>query len=117
MDNKNKQSQDIIKISDPQIEGKEILQRGIESIQDQLKGIKETFNFTLTSVIVVLALGFITMLLMIVGMVIDSWRFNSSIYKENKVMEVNSKIIENNSVEQQDIDKRLDKIEALLKIK
>ncbi|KKR61918.1 MAG: hypothetical protein UU01_C0013G0002 [Parcubacteria group bacterium GW2011_GWA2_40_37] len=32
MENKDKQSENIIKISDPQTEGKEILQRGIESI-------------------------------------------------------------------------------------
>lgn len=115
MENKDKQSDNIIKISDPQIEGKEILQRGVESIQDQLKDIKKTFNFTLTSVIVVLALGFITTLFMIVGIVIDSWRFNSSVYKENKVIELNSKVVQSNSDQQQDIIKRLDKIQMILK--
>lgn len=115
MDNKNRQPEDIIKISDPQIEGKEILQRGIESIQDQLKNIKSTFNFTLTSVIVVLALGFITLLFMVATMMIDSWNFNSTIYKENRVLELNSKVIQNSFEQQQDIIKRLEKIEIKIK--
>ncbi|MEK7459748.1 MAG: hypothetical protein AAB636_01630 [Patescibacteria group bacterium] len=117
MDNKNKQSENIIKIADPQFEGKEILQHGIRQILGQLRDIKKTFNYILTSVIVVLALGFITLLFMVATMMIDSWNFNSTIYKENKVLEVNSKIIQNNSNEQQDINKRLDKIEFLLKIR
>ena len=116
MDNENKQSEDVIKISDPQIEGKEILQRGIESIQNQLKGIKETFNFTLTSVVVVLALGFVTLLFMVATILIDAWHFNSSVYKENKVLDLNSKIIQSTFDQQQDIIKRLENIEKKLKI-
>jgi len=116
MENKDKQSENIIKISDPQIEGKEILQRGIELIQNQLKGIKETFNFILTSVIVVLALGFITLLFMVATMLIDAWNFHSSVNKENKVLELNSKIIQSSFDQQKDIIKHLEQIEKKLKI-
>ncbi len=111
MDNKNKQSENIIKIADPQFEGKEILQHGIKQILNQLRDIKKTFNYILTSVIVVLALGFVTLLFMVATIMIDSWNFNSTVYKENRVLELNSKIIQSSFDQQKDIIKRLENIE------
>lgn len=104
MDNKEPQ----IKISDPYLEG-------VKVVQEQIKDIKNSFKWSTTFVIGVLALGFITLLFMVATILIDAWHFNSTIYKENKVLELNSAIVQNDFNQQQDIIKRLEKIESKIK--
>ena len=97
-----------VKISDPYLEG-------VKIVQEQMKDIKNSFKWSITFIIGVLALGFVTLLFMVAAMLIDAWHFNSTIYKENKVLELNSKVIKNSFDQQQDIIERLDKIEKKTK--
>lgn len=97
-----------IKIPDPYLESMKI-------VQDQIGDIKKSFNWGLSFIVGVLVLGFLSLLFMVVGIVVDTWRFNSTIYKENATLELNSKIIQNDFDKQQEIIKRLEKIEAKIK--
>ena len=87
MDNKKPQ----FEISDPYLESMKI-------VGDQLSEIKKFFNWAITFIVGVLMIGFVTLLFMVAGMVVDAWRFNSSIYKESQQFklqeEYNKNIIE-----------------------
>ena len=54
--------------------------------------------------------GFLSLLFMVAGIVVDSWRFNSSIYKESKAVELQSKNIEQTVTQQQAIIELLEQM-------
>ena len=69
---------------------------------DPLEKLKKRFDFLLYLVVGAMLIGFISLLFMVAGMVIEAWRFNSAVYKELKQLEVQGENIKN-TVEQQDL--------------
>jgi len=97
-----------IKISDPYLDS-------VKVVREEIGEIKKSFSWIMTFVIGALLIGFLTMLFMVAGLVVDSWRFHSTIYKENKILDLNSKIVNEGFNQQKDILDRLDKIETKIK--
>ena len=98
--NNNREPQ--IKISDPYLDS-------VKAVQEEIGRLKEIFSWTMTFIIGVLLIGFLTLLFMVVGLVLDTWRFNSSVYKDDNILQLNSN-------QQKDILERLGNIEKKLKI-
>lgn len=99
MDNNEKPQ---IKISDPYLDS-------VKAVRDEIGELKKLFSWGMTFIIGILLIGFLTLLFMVVGLVVDAWRFNSNVFKENNGNQINSN-------QQQDILNRLDIVEKKLKI-
>lgn len=55
----------------------------------------ENINWLITGVVIVLFIATITMLLTVAGMVIEAWRYNSTIYKESQQLKIQEENIKN----------------------
>lgn len=64
-------------------------------IYDPVQGINQKFDLYIKIVVGVLMIGFAALLATVAGMVIDSWRFNSSIYKESQQIRIQNEFIQN----------------------
>lgn len=76
------------------------------------------FNKLFLLIIGAMLIGFITMLFMVAGIVIEAWRFNSTVYKEysqSNLLEVNKSLTETNKQNQELILKNQKEIEKLIK--
>lgn len=102
MDKENKPE---IKISDPYLDA-------MKAVKDEVGNLKNNVSWGMTFVIGILLIGFLTLLFMVAGLLLDGWRFNSSVYKEDTVMNLNSQIIKNNTDQQQQILNLLNKINS-----
>jgi hypothetical protein len=80
----------------PEIDQDDIITKGgVKTLINQAtEALTTKFNAVTTGVLVVLGLGFITLLLSIISPMIDAWRFRSATYEElkNQVLISNSKI-------------------------
>jgi hypothetical protein len=85
---------------------------GLEvQISDPREELLKRFDKLFVLVIGAMLIGFISMLFMVIGIVVDTWRFNSTIYKE--VLEQNAvrDVMKKNSSEYEEIIKRLEVID------
>jgi len=81
--------------------------------------IAKKFDFYIKFVIGILTIAVLTMLLMVVQIVVEAFRFNSTVYKEQQAIQTQEKLIRN-TIKQQEtvsellnsIDKRLDNLES-----
>lgn len=71
-------------------------------ITDPLEEFSKRFDRLFYLVIGAMLIGFISLLFMVAGIVIETWRFNSSVYKESQQLNIQEENIKN-SVEQQKI--------------
>ncbi len=65
-----------------------------EDLENKVDKATKRMDFLLTGVIVVMFLGFITLLISVLSPMIDAWRFKGSTYQNlvDKVIEQNNKI-------------------------
>lgn len=77
----------------------------------------ERFDKLFFLIIGAMLIGFLSLLFMVVGLVIDSWRFNSTIYKESKQLTMQEKLFESNVEQQKIIIQSLEEIKQVLKSK
>ena len=101
-----------IEISDPYLDS-------IKIVRDRLDGIQKSFSWIMTFVVGVLLIGFLTMLFMVAGIVVDAWRYNSSAYKENtnSLADQQKMISENNKIEMDKLGSDITRIKSYLGIK
>ncbi|MBU3999995.1 hypothetical protein KKG29_02335 [Patescibacteria group bacterium] len=69
-------------------------------IPDPLEEFSKRFDRLFYLVIGAMLIGFISLLFMVAGIVIETWRFNSSVYKESQQLNIQEENIKN-TVEQQ----------------
>lgn len=69
-------------------------------ILDTLVGMTERSDRLLYLVVGAMLIGFISLLFMVAGIIIETWRFNSSVYKESQQLRLQEENIKN-TVEQQ----------------
>ena len=69
-------------------------------IPDPLEELNKRFDRFFYLVIGAMLIGFISLLFMVAGIVIETWRFNSSVYKESRQLKIQEENIKN-TVEQQ----------------
>lgn len=88
------------------------------SIPDPIHAAIGKINQTIVAVVAVLVIGFITMLLMVSGLVLDAWRFKSNSY-EGLIETIRSqeKIISDNEAQRLEVVKSLGNIQAELQKK
>jgi len=99
--------------------------RPIFRIYDPEEEISKKFDFYIKIVIGVLIVAVITMLLMVGGLMLDAWHFNSAVYREysekiqtlDTLQESNGNLLESNLQNQELIMKQQQQIEELLKQK
>lgn len=101
---------DKIKIFDPS---------SLIGVYDPVGAIEKKFDFYIKFVIGILVVAVITMLLMSVQIVVEAFRFNSSVYKEQQMIQDQEKVIRNTASQQEaisellkSIDKRLGNLES-----
>lgn len=68
----------------------------LDPIKEALKQIDRLVVF----IIGVMLIGFATLMFMVAGMVIEAWRFNSTIYRESQQLKLQEELIRN-TVDQQ----------------
>lgn len=71
-------------------------------IPDLLDEFSKRFDKLFYLVIGAMLIGFISLLFMVAGIVIETWRFNSSVYKESQQLKIQEENIKN-TVEQQKV--------------
>lgn len=69
-------------------------------ISDPIEEFMKRFDRLFYLVIGAMLIGFISLLFMVAGIVIETWRFNSSVYKESEQLKLQEENIKN-TVEQQ----------------
>lgn len=69
-------------------------------ITDPSEEFSKRFDRLFYLVIGAMLIGFISLLFMVAGLVIEAWRFNSAVYKESQQLKIQEENIKNN-VEQQ----------------
>lgn len=80
-------------------------------ITDPVQTIGKKLDFFITIVISILIVGFITLIVTVGGLIIDSFHVNSAIYKEytaktettNQLLEINKQLLETNKKLLEDI--------------
>ena len=82
------------------MEDKELNNEPKIDIDDPLEKVKKRFDLLLYLVVGAMLIGFISLLFMVAGMVIETWRFNSAVYKESEQLKTQEENIEN-TIEQQ----------------
>lgn len=115
-DKENKQEDPFssIKIYDP---------KKIPSIKfyDPQTAIAEKFDFFIKIVLGILIVGFVTMMIMVGALIIDTFHFNSATYREysdkidirNELLEANKALLETNIENQKLINELLKKVDTL----
>lgn len=83
-------------ISESVGQSRKIIGEKIKSIHWTIKNI----NWLIAGIVVVLFISIVTMLLMVAGIVTETWRFNSSVYRESEQLRLQEENIKN-TVEQQ----------------
>lgn len=69
-------------------------------IPDPLEELNKRFDKFFYLVVGAMLIGFISLLFMVAGIVIETWRFNSSVYKESQQLRIQEENIKN-TIEQQ----------------
>ena len=90
---------------------------------DPVSEIKEKFDFYIKIVVYILVAAIVTMLIMVGTLVVDSFHFNSAIYREqttkvedfNKLLEENMALLESSKKNQEIIIKNQDILNNYLK--
>lgn len=80
-------------------------------VYDPTSEINKNFDFYIKIVVGVLIVAVATMLLTVVGMVIETWRFNSTVYKEFESYNKQEKLLDNTLQLQDKIIQKLEKID------
>lgn len=80
-------------------------------IPDPLEEYSKRFDRLFYLVIGAMLIGFISLLFMVVGIVIDSWRFSSSVYKESQQLKIQEENIKNT------VDQQKQMLESIKEIK
>ncbi|MBI2607596.1 MAG: hypothetical protein HYW51_02105 [Candidatus Doudnabacteria bacterium] len=78
---------------------KEDLKIKFNDPEDFIKRFDRLFYFVVGAMLI----GFLSLLFMVAGLVVDSWRFNSTVYKESKLLKLQEDII-NQNFEQQKLN-------------
>ena len=99
----------------------ESVKRSERLINEKLKGV----SWLMAGVVIVLFIGFITLILMVGGLLLDAWHFNSAVYKEyseevttlESIQKRNEMLLETNKQNQQIIIDQLKQIQETLKKK
>jgi hypothetical protein len=82
------------------------------SISDPFEVAINRINNVMWAIGGILGLGFITMLLMVAGLVLDAWRFKSNSYEGLiETMRIQEEIINNNEIQQAEIKSLLENIQ------
>lgn len=82
------------------------------TILDPIHEAIDRFNKIIVAIVVVLVIGFITMLLMVAGLVLDAWRFKSNSYESlMETIKSQQQIIESNKIQNNDIMSALEKLD------
>ncbi len=81
------------------------------SIPDPYEDLSKRSDRLFYLVIGAMLIGFLSLLFMVAGIVIDSWRFSSSAYKESKQLEMQERLIENTINIQKDLVTSVKEIE------
>lgn len=92
--------------------------RPVLEFQDPLlEALKRIDKMTWT-IMTVLVIGFVTMLLMVIGLVLDAWRFKTNSYESlTETIKTQEKIINQNQIERDEIKNSLDNIQKTLPTK
>jgi len=72
-----------------------------DPFKDLWRQFSKQFNWFFTFIIGAMLIGFITMVIMVAQLVIDSARFNSTTNKENKQLEIQEKLIKQTVMQQE----------------
>lgn len=75
-----------------------------------LVGMTERSDRLLYLVVGAMLIGFISLLFMVAGIIIETWRFNSSVYKESQQLKLQEENIRNTVEQQKLIIERLQEI-------
>lgn len=92
----------------------ESAKRSERMINEKLKGV----SWLMTGVVIVIFIGFITMIFMVGGLLLDAWHFNSAVYKEysdkintlESVQKSNEMLLKENLQNQQNIKNLMEQI-------
>lgn len=79
-------------------------------ITDPIEEFSKRFDRLFYLVIGAMLIGFISLLFMVAGIVIETWRFNSAIYKESQQLKIQEENIKNTVEQQKLILEELDQI-------
>jgi hypothetical protein len=80
-------------------------------IPDPIEEFGKHFDRLFYLVIGAMLIGFISLLFMVAGIVIETWRFNSSVYKESQQLKLQEENIKNTVEQQKLIIKILQELE------
>lgn len=81
-------------------------------IPDLLEEFSERFNNLFYLVIIAMLVGFVSLLFMVAGIVIETWRFNSTVSKESQQLKIQEENIKNTVDQQKLMLKSLQRIEG-----
>lgn len=81
-------------------------------IPDLLEEFRKHFDNLFYLVIIAMLIGFVSLLFMVVGIVIETWRFNSTVSKESQQLKIQEENIKNTVEQQKLMLKSLQKIEG-----
>lgn len=87
----------------------------IQDPKDLVEVFTKHFSWLFGLVIGAMLIGFITMLFMVAGLVVETWRFNTQVY--DKLQITKSESIATETAKEQDIQNSLDSIKKWFKIK
>ena len=92
----------------------ESVKQSAKYIDDKIKNM----NWLLGAIVLVLFIGFLTMLFMVGGIVIETWRFKSNSYEAMiETMRAQDQIIQNNNQKQNESKTLLENIQKVLENK
>ena len=80
-------------------------------IPDLVEEFSKRFDRLFYLIIGAMLIGFISLLFMVAGIVIETWRFNSSVYKESEQLKLQEESIKNTVEQQKLMLESLQKIE------
>ncbi|MFH0814493.1 MAG: hypothetical protein V1902_00145 [Candidatus Falkowbacteria bacterium] len=84
-------------------------------IPDPIHEAINRINKAIWAIVSILILGFITMLLMVAGLVLDAWRFKSNSYEGLiETIRTQEEIINNNKIQQAEVKSILENIQKKL---
>lgn len=79
------------------------------------KELLERLDKVFVLIIGAMLIGFITMLFMVAGLVVEAWRFNSAAYKESQQLKIQEENIKNTVEQQKIILENLEEIKKNIK--
>lgn len=79
-----------------------------------IKEITKRSDTLLFLVIGAMLVGFASLLIMTAGIVIDTWRFNSSVYKESKSLQIQQEVIQQNLETQKSLTEKIEQLDQTI---